>query len=105
VWALYPLKKDKKAAYKAWQKAIKEVDAGTIEQGVINYRDDPSREAKFTKHFSTWLNAGSWEDEPLQPEVELTTSERRIKTNLERAQGWTPTTIPEDVFTRKELSA
>jgi hypothetical protein len=39
------------------------------------------------------------------PVAHLTTSERRIKTNLERAQGWTPTTIPDDVFTRKELSA
>lgn len=33
--------------------------------GVVRYRDDPNREATFTKHFSTWLNAGSWDDEPL----------------------------------------
>jgi hypothetical protein len=65
VWALYPAKRDKKAAYKAYQKAIKEVSLEDLTAGVVRYRDDPNREAKFTKHFGTWLNAGSWDDEPL----------------------------------------
>lgn len=67
LWALYPARRDKKAAYKAYQKAIKEVDYETLTAGVVRYRDDPNREAKFTKHFGTWLNAGSWDDEPLPP--------------------------------------
>jgi len=65
VWALYPAKRDKKAAYKAYVKAIKEVRLEDLMAGVVRYRDDPNREATFTKHFSTWLNAGSWDDEPL----------------------------------------
>jgi hypothetical protein len=65
LWNLYPAKRDKKAAYKAYQKAAKEADYETITAGVVRYRDDPNREDKFTKHFSTWLNAGSWDDEPL----------------------------------------
>jgi len=65
LWNLYPAKRDKKAAYKAYQKAVKEVDYETLTAGVVRYRDDPNREAKFTKHFGTWLNAGSWDDEPL----------------------------------------
>jgi hypothetical protein len=65
LWNLYPAKRDKKAAYKAYQKAAKEVDYEVLTAGVIRYRDDPNREARFTKHFSTWLNAGSWDDEPL----------------------------------------
>jgi hypothetical protein len=65
VWALYPAKRDKKAAYKAYQKAAKEVDYETLTSGVVRYRDDPNRRPQFTKHFSTWLNAGSWDDEPL----------------------------------------
>jgi len=65
LWNLYPAKRDKKAAYKAYQKAAKEVDYETLTAGVVRYRDDPNREDKFTKHFSTWLNAGSWDDEPL----------------------------------------
>lgn len=65
VWALYPAKRDKKAAYKAYVKARKEVSLEDLTAGVVRYRDDPNREAQFTKHFSTWLNAGSWEDEPL----------------------------------------
>jgi hypothetical protein len=65
VWALYPAKRDKKAAYRAYQKAIKEVGYDDLAAGIVRYRDDPNREAQFTKHFSTWLNAGSWDDEPL----------------------------------------
>jgi hypothetical protein len=65
LWNLYPAKRDKKAAYKAYQKAAKEVEYETLAAGVVRYRDDPNREAKFTKHFGTWLNAGSWDDEPL----------------------------------------
>lgn len=65
LWNLYPAKRDKKAAYKAYQKAAKEVEYETLAAGVVRYRDDPNREDKFTKHFGTWLNAGSWDDEPL----------------------------------------
>ena len=65
VWNLYPLKRDKKAAYKAYLKASKEVDKEALTDGVVRYRDDPNRSPQFTKHFSTWLNAGSWDDEPL----------------------------------------
>ncbi|MFJ4288003.1 hypothetical protein ACIPY0_20370 [Paenarthrobacter nicotinovorans] len=65
VWALYPLKRDKKAAHKAWKKASKEVSHEDLCAGVVRYRDDPNRDPQFTKHFSTWLNAGSWDDEPL----------------------------------------
>lgn len=65
VWALYPAKRDKKAAYKAYIKASKEVDYEALTAGVVRYRDDPNRTPQFTKHFSTWLNAGSWDDEPL----------------------------------------
>jgi hypothetical protein len=65
VWNLYPLKRDKKAAYKAYLKASKEVQKEALTEGVVRYRDDPNRTPQFTKHFSTWLNAGSWDDEPL----------------------------------------
>ncbi len=65
LWALYPAKRDKKAAAKAYAKAAKEVGYDDLAAGVVRYRDDPNREAQFTKHFSTWLNAGSWDDEPL----------------------------------------
>ncbi|MFB8368559.1 hypothetical protein ACFC25_04255 [Pseudarthrobacter sp. NPDC055928] len=65
LWNLYPLKRDKKAAYKAYVKASKEVEKEALREGVVRYRDDPNRKPQFTKHFSTWLNAGSWDDEPL----------------------------------------
>ena len=59
------MKRDKKAAYRAYVKASKEVDYETLTAGIVRYRDDPNRQSQFTKHFGTWLNAGSWDDEPL----------------------------------------
>lgn len=68
-WAVYPLKRDKKAAWKAWGKAIKEADLEVMMAAIVRYRDDKDRDPHFTKHFSTWLNAGAWEDETQEPTV------------------------------------
>jgi hypothetical protein len=87
LWNLYPARRDKKAAYKAYQKAAKEVDFETLASGVVRYRDDPNREAKFTKHFSTWLNAGSWDDEPLPARNgQQSGSDRRLQAGFELLQ-------------------
>jgi len=87
LWALYPAKRDKKAAYKAYQKAIKEISLEELTAGVVRYRDDPNREEKFTKHFSTWLNAGSWDDEPLPAKGgSQSGSERRLQAGFELLQ-------------------
>lgn len=64
-WALYPDKKDKKVAAKAFDKAMKDVALDHLLAGIVRYRDDPNREERYTKHFSTWLNAGSWDNDPL----------------------------------------
>lgn len=100
-WDLYPAKRDKKAAYKAFLKAVKEVDRETLLAGIVRYRDDPNREPQFTKHFSTWLNAGSWDDEPL-PARKSGTSEDRMRANLHVLDGWQPKP-PTDVFEQKAL--
>ncbi len=88
VWALYPAKRDKKAAYKAYQKARKEVGLEDLTAGVVRYRDDPNREATFTKHFSTWLNAGSWDDEPLPARggSQQSGSDRRLQAGFDLLQ-------------------
>lgn len=69
-WAVYPLRKAKQAAQKAWDRAmyrVPKVDrpdrARAIVKGAQQYRDDPNRDPKFTKHPATWLNGGCWEDE------------------------------------------
>lgn len=63
-WSEYPIKKERKRAETAYKKALDDVTPGEILAGVRKYRDDPDRDPKFTKHFSTWLNAGCWADEP-----------------------------------------
>ncbi len=69
-WDAYPRKASKADARKAWDK-IKEKDAGYDERvaGAARYRDDPNREAQFTKLPGTWLRAGCWDDEPLPGKV------------------------------------
>ena len=63
-WAEYPIKKERKRAETAYKKALDDATPAEILAGVRKYRDDPERDPKFTKHFSTWLNAGCWDDEP-----------------------------------------
>lgn len=64
----YPRKEDRKKAWKAWQKAIKEgADAAEVIAGARRYRDDPNRSDTYTKHPATWLNAGAWDNGPLPP--------------------------------------
>lgn len=65
-WAAYPKRKDKKAALKAWKKAIKEVDSSVLIEGARRYAEDPARVPQYTKHPATWLNAGAWDNEPAE---------------------------------------
>lgn len=64
-WSTYPRKASKQAARKAWDKITATTSAEEIIEGARRYRDDPNRVDEFTKHPSTWLNAGCWEDAPL----------------------------------------
>ena len=66
-WEVYPLKRDKRSARKAYAKAVKEVGPEVLIEGARRYRDDPGRKPDFTKHPTTWLNKGSWENEPSRP--------------------------------------
>ena len=66
-WSLYPIRRGKGKALKAWQRAIKRADKETINSGATRYRDDPNREDQYTKYAEGWLNADGWNDEPLPP--------------------------------------
>jgi hypothetical protein len=71
-WSVYPLKKAKQTAQKAWLKALLAVKkparaalAAAILEGAKRYaKERAGQDAKFTRHPSTWLNGGCWEDEP-----------------------------------------
>jgi hypothetical protein len=65
-WAAYPRRVAKRAAEKAWLAAIRRrVEPKTMIAGAERYtRESAGREAKYVKHPATWLNAGSYDDEP-----------------------------------------
>jgi len=89
-WAVYPRKKDKQAALKAWKKALKTgCDPQQIIDGAIRYAEERSTEdPQYTKYPASWLNAGSWENAPDQPSAPKTTARTaqvdRVQTALER---------------------
>ena len=64
-WSVYPRKDDKLRARKAWASASRATDPREIVAGAVRYRDDPNRDASYTKQGATWLNAGSWSNGPL----------------------------------------
>lgn len=68
-WDAYPRNVGKRAAFKAWEKAVKRAPAGVITAGARRFADDPNLPAdrNFIKHPQTWLNGDCWEDEPLPP--------------------------------------
>jgi hypothetical protein len=69
-WDQYPRRVDKESARKAYARVIKagratpdELLAGAMRYAAEKAGEDP----RFTKHPATWLNAGSWANEPLAP--------------------------------------
>lgn len=68
-WRVYPQsgRKDKISARKAFVRAVKAATPEQIIAGALRYERDPNRDESFTKHASTWLNAGAWENGPLVP--------------------------------------
>ena len=65
-WALFPKRRDKRAAERAWRAAIKNgANPADIIAGAERYAAErKNQDARYTKYPATWLNAGAWEDEP-----------------------------------------
>lgn len=75
LWKLYPNKKGKAKAKKAYAKAIKDgVTNKEIQDGIVAYTKEikaKNTNKEYIKHGSTWFNNRAWEDEydttPTQP--------------------------------------
>jgi hypothetical protein len=65
-YAIYPRRIGKKAAEKAWAKAMKTgADPELVIQSAQRYAASRvGQDPKYTPHPATWLNQGRWEDEP-----------------------------------------
>lgn len=65
-WSVYPRRVAKKAAEKAWVKAVRSADANTIIAAAARYADQTKNsDPRFIKHPATWLNGGCWDDDEL----------------------------------------
>lgn len=93
-WQAYPRKTGKKAAAKAYAKAIKEgATPQELVQGAARLAADPNRVDQYTPHPATWLNQGRWEDEtPLPARAPASAAERRTQA---QQQIWDWATSPE----------
>lgn len=78
-WRVYPRREGKKAARKAWDRALKDgAEPQAIIIGAFRYRDLPGREDRFTAHPTTWLNQGRWEDELVDRTEQSKTDRNRV---------------------------
>lgn len=64
-WSEYPIKRDKKKAYKPFLKALDRTSLDQLIDGARQYAQDPNRDDKFTKYAEGWLNGDCWNDGPL----------------------------------------
>lgn len=80
-WRAYPRRVEKAAARKAFAKVVAAgIDPQVLTEAAAAYAALPGRETRFTKHPTTWLNQGCWDDE-LAP-VEGSTPADRTRRNL-----------------------
>lgn len=64
-WKVYPNKRGKPAARRAFTAATKRAPAETIIAGARRYAADPNRLDSFTKWPQGWLSEDRWDDPPL----------------------------------------
>ena len=65
-WKLYPRKKSRETALKAFKKSILAADPSTIMNGLKRYLEEirvKNTTQEYIKHPATWLNQQCWEDE------------------------------------------
>ena len=67
-WELYPLKKAKGAAEKAWEKIPEDLKPEILKKLQEQIQAGMLKRDTFTKHPSTWINQECWSDEIFQPE-------------------------------------
>ena len=73
-WSIYPKKKARGDAERAWQKAMKTTDPEKIIGAArIFARQCEDQDLKYIKHPATWLNSQSYHDPDLQPRQVVST--------------------------------
>lgn len=103
-WDAYPRREGKKGAREKFAKALRDgVDPERIIAAAVAYRDLPGREQRYTKHATTWLNNGCWDDE-LTPRTGGTVVDR-TRQNLRGALEAPQATFKERMAAASALGA
>ena len=103
-WDAYPRREGKKGAREKFAKALRDgVDPERIIAAAAAYRDLPGREQRYTKHATTWLNNGCWDDE-LTPRTGGTVVDR-TRQNLRGALETPQATFKERMAAASALGA
>jgi hypothetical protein len=94
-WLVYPKKRAREEAKKAWCQAIERgADPQRIVDAATSYaRERASEDPKYTKYPATWLNKGCYDDEPDVPSGQRPPLRAVAGGN---SQGWQPYTNPTD---------
>lgn len=89
-WKTYPRRVGKRAAFKAWERAIKRDGEEVILLGAHLLAKDPNLpQEQFIPHPSTWLGRDGWLDDPLPGRGGPAVPERRFGSSPE---DWLPPT-------------
>lgn len=95
-WAVYPRRKNRKAAFIEFQKAIKHTSPGEIIDGAKRYAQDVSKNETpeiYVAHARTWLFNERWTDEnglniPEQEHISPEESRKRARLNVFEERGF-----------------
>lgn len=92
VWSLFTRKVGKDEAYRAWLKNRKRVEHITLIAALkAQAKLDVGKEKRFIPHPATWLNAGRWQDEELQPALkpcELSNGQVYVRYGTDAGDAW-----------------
>jgi hypothetical protein len=106
-WDTYPLKRDKRAAIRAYKAALSRATAEQILAGAQAYKDDPTRKPDFTKYPASWLNADSWENsyQPVDDSAKLRREKEKERSDeyLRQVQELERKSVPMPPEIRKQL--
>jgi len=114
-WQSVPRKIAKSKAQAAYASALRKTDARTLIAAMRQYAESRvGKDAQYTAHPASWLNAGRWQDEPDQPNLSSidggnhgtpTSSAKRLSAFLAAAEITPPMDFGQDCNPSKPLLA
>jgi len=88
-WKIYPRKVAKDAAHRAWLSAIRREDPHIILMGLDRLLPSlMKREPQYVPHPATWLNGGSWNDDPDPAPSSTSRDGRRQQPPIDPQREW-----------------